>query len=270
MKKIVLLFFASVMMACVCRAQEDEFFSLISSHEDISLKDVKVLAIPTQGAYFVSGNELYALSEENELKGMVFPDSMAIDDIVWNETDFIIKSGNLVYAFNDISTPRLQFETDDFHIFPCDKGNIYVVREVGDTSILYTANLKLKKARRMLNLAGCILDVSKRGDALWVTTNECIYKFKDNKCQIPLWFDKKVHSVAMTDAGLLFATEDDINILVDENHFVTLFRGGNRGMMYDGEWLYVITDQYDLVRCAGFYIDVFLMMLDAIPVTESE
>lgn len=270
MKKIVLWFFASVMMTCVCRAQDDEIFTRVSSHEDFSLKDVKVLAIPTQGAYFVSGNELYALSEESELKGMVFPVSMAIDDIIWNETDFIIKSGNMVYAFNDISTPRLRFETDDFRIFPCDKGNIYVVRELGDTSILYMANLKLKKTRRMLNLPGNILDISKRNDALWVTTNECIYKFKDSKCQILLWFDKKVHSVTMADGGLLFATEDEINILVGENHFVTLFRGGNRGLLYDGEWLYLITDLYDLVRCAGFYIDVFLMMLDAIPVMESE
>lgn len=268
MKRVILFIFVALIVSDVCRSQGNSIFTMISSHEDIPLKDVRVLAIPTQGAYFIAGNELFALSEESELKGIAFPDSMDIDDIIWNETDFIIKSGNKVYSFSDVSSPRLQFETDDFQIFPCDKGAIYVVRQLKDSSALYMANLKLKKARRLLNLHGMVLDVSKRGDALWVTTDECVYRFKDDKCQIVFWFEKAVHSVTMTDAGLLFATADEINILIDENQFASIFKGSNHGIIYDGEWLYIITDQYDLVRCASFYINAFLMFFDALSTEE--
>ena len=243
---------------------------MVSSHEDISLKNIRVLALPTMGAYFISGNELYALDEASELKTITFPETVPVDDVIWNDDDFIIKSGNRVYAFKDIAVPRLEFETANFKIFPCDKGKIYVVSRRGDISHLYMANLKLKKAQRMVNLHGEVLNVAKRGAITWVTTNECIYRFDGDICEIIFRFQEPVNSVVMTPAGLLFATNNAINILTGKDTFITLLEGENHGVLFDGVLLYVITEQNDLVRCHGAYINAVIMLMDALIEDEAD
>ena len=269
MNKIA-LFLVAISTTILCVAQGESPFEMVSSHEDISLKNIRVLALPTMGAYFISGNELYALDEASELKTITFPETVPVDDVIWNDDDFIIKSGNRVYAFKDIAVPRLEFETANFKIFPCDKGKIYVVSRRGDISHLYMANLKLKKAQRMVNLHGEVLNVAKRGAITWVTTNECIYRFDGDICEIIFRFQEPVNSVVMTPAGLLFATNNAINILTGKDTFITLLEGENPGVVFDGVLLYVITEQNDLVRCHGAYINAVIMLMDALIEDEAD
>lgn len=247
------------------RAQDSvSLFSLVSSHENVPLEGNRIISIPTLGPYLIAGNKLYALNDKCDMKSLSFPEDILIDDMIWNGDDFIIKSLNHVYAFKSIYSPRLEFETDNFKIFPCEEGKIYVVSQHEGMSHLYMANLKLKKVQRMVNLHGDVLNVAKRGSVTWVTTNECVYRFEDERCEIMLQFQEPVNSVVMADFGLLFASDNTINLFTDRNNYVTLFEGENHGISYDGEWLYIITEQYDLVRCHSVFINTLLMLMDAI------
>lgn len=250
MKKIVAIIAALITSVSLC-AQEDngqEFLTVVSSHEELDLSNIDLVTIPTHGPYIIANNRLIALTEDNDIQEMAFPEGMIIDDIIWTGADFIIKSGYELFALEKVSEPLMDFDIADYDIFPIDEKRIYVVSHQNDSSSLFLANLKVKRAKRLLTAQEKIVHVSRLGEATLVVTSRNIYMFEDKECvrYLSLW--SPIQAAVMTDQGLLFATENEICLLIGVDRFALLFEAQVKKLLYDGQYLYILLSQGDLLR----------------------
>lgn len=248
MKKVVILVLAIFHFQCLF-AQDTSFLSVVTTHQELDLSDVDLVAIPTKGPYMLVGNQLSSLTEESDLADLVLPDTVVIDNIIWTGNGFVIKSGYEIYLLDNISEPLMDFDTPDFDIYPLDEKRIYIVSHQQDTSLLFLANLKVKRAKRLLTLGEQIVDVSQLGEATMVATTDNIYLFNDKKCTRYLNMWTPLRSAVMTDKGLVFATDNEICLLTGINQFLMLFEAQTKNLLYDSRYLYIQLKEGDLLQC---------------------
>ena len=230
-------------------AQDTSFLQVVTTHDEIDLSDIDLVAIPTKGPYILAGNQLSSLMENSDLADIVFPDSIVIDDIVWSGNSFIIKSGYEIYSLDNISEPLMDFDTPDFDIYPLDDKRIYIVSHQDSHCHLFLANLKVKRAKRLLTIKENIINVSQLGVATIVTTENNIYLFNDKECTRYLNLWAPIKTAVMTDRGLAFATDNEICLLMGVDKFLLLFEAQTKELLCDSKHLYIQLKEGDLLRC---------------------
>lgn len=249
MKKAIILSVLAMLHFQCLFAQDTSFLKIITTHNEIDLSDIDIVTIPTKGPYMLAGNQLSSLTEESDLADMVFPDSIIIDNVIWTGSDLVIKSGCEIYSLDNISEPLMDFDTPDFEIYPLDEKRIYIVSHKNDTSLLFLANLKVKRAKRLLTIGETLKYVSQIGEATMVVTSGNIYMFNDKKCTRYLNLWSPVHSAVMTNIGLAFATDNEICLLTGVDQFLILFEAQTKSLLYDSRYLYIQLKEGDLLQC---------------------
>ena len=86
---LILLFF---LLSNIARAQEDSPFTVIITHDELELRNDRIIAIPNMGPFTLNNNSLRSLIEGNEIETISFPDSIWVDDIIWTGETFVIRS----------------------------------------------------------------------------------------------------------------------------------------------------------------------------------
>lgn len=256
MKKTIILFLGAILHLQCLFAQDTSFLSVVTTHDELDLSDVDLVAIPTKGPYMLAGNQLSSLTEESDLADLVLPGSISVDDIIWTGGEFIIKSGYEIYSLDNISEPLMDFDTPDYDICPLDEKRIYIVSHQNDTSHLFLANLKIRRAKRLLTIGEQIINVSQLGDATIVATDKNIYMFNGNKCTCYLNLWTPIRSAVMTGKGLVFATNNEICLLTGINQFVLIFEASTKKLLFDEQYLYILLSEGDLLRCDINNIDL--------------
>ncbi len=229
-------------------SQNLDSIDLIISGKDLDLSNVELVTIPMHGPYMLAGNKLVALTEGNDIAEIVLPDSMMVDDFIWTDSTFIVKSGYAIYTLDKITEPLMVFDSYDYDIFPKDKKHLYIVSHQGDSSLLFLANMKVKRAKRLLTLGEEIVCVSALGEATMVVTRENIYLFKGKECTRCLNLWTPLRTAVMTRNGLVFATDNEICLLTDIDQFLLMFEAQAKKLLYDGHYLYIQLTEGDLVR----------------------
>lgn len=227
-------------------SQEDTLFRQVSSHEELDLREVGLLAIPTQGVFIMEGNRLSTIDAGNNLSDVTFTKNIYVNNIIWSGEDFIVRSGNEIFLLNDFEEPLMVFETTNYEIFANNSEKIYVVSHSEDTSILFVGEINQEKVCRLLKIGEYILQVSALKEGTMVVTTENVYLFTEKECKRYLNFWAPVHSAVMTSRGLVFATEDMVCLLAGEGMFVPLFEAKTRQLLYDYKELFLLLDNGDL------------------------
>lgn len=248
MKRIALVLVCSI-VANLALAQDTTLLSIVTTHEELDLSDVDLVAIPTKGPYMLVGNSLASLKDGNDIDELILPDSIIVDDIIWTGTGFVIKSGYEIYSMDNFSEPLMDFDILSYDIFPLDEKRIYIVSHQNDTSLLFLANLKAKRAKRLLTIGERIVNVSQLGEAAMVVTTDNIYMFNGKECTrfLNLWVPIK--TAVMTDKGIVFATDNEICLLTGVNKFMLLFEAQTKELLYDNRYLYIQLKEGDLLQC---------------------
>ena len=248
MKRIALALVCSI-VANLALAQDTTLLSIVTTHEELDLSDVDLVAIPTKGPYMLAGNQLVSLKEGNDIGELTPLDSIIVDDIIWTGNGFVVKSGYEIYSLNNYSEPLMDFDILNYDIFPLDDKRIYIVSHQNDTSLLFLANFKVKRTKRLLTIGEKIVNVSRLGEATMVVTTRNIYMFHDKKCTrfLNLW--APVKTAVMTDKGIVFATDNEICLLSGVNQFMLLFEAQTKKLLYDNQYLYIQLKEGDLLQC---------------------
>lgn len=254
MKRLFLsLLFVSV-LACGLKAQNDTLLRQVASHEELDLREVGLLAMPSQGVFMKVRNVLVSVDDGIEMARVTFPDSIYVDEIIWTGEDMLLKAGYEVYLWSNLDEPQMDFDTEDYEVFSWNEKKIFIVCHTLDSSLLYAGYIKHRKVKPLLKIDEDIISVSAVGNATLVVTTENIYLFTEKKCKLYLNFFAPVQSAVMTSKGLVFATEDMVCLLVGEGTFVPLFEAKTQQLLYDYKELYMLLDNGDLW---AFDIDKF-------------
>lgn len=227
-------------------SQEESIFWKVSSHEELDLREVELLTMPTQGVYMKLGDTLVSVDTTRRIPQMTFPDSIYVDNIIVIGEDMLLRSGYELYLWDVYDMPIMNFDTEDYEVFPWNEKKIFIVCHTLDSSLLYAGYIKHRKVKPLLKIGEDIICVSAIGEATLVVTTENAYLFTKEECKRYLNFWAPVHSAVMTSRGLVFATEDMVCLLVGEGTFVPLFEAKTRQLLYDYKELYLLLDDGDL------------------------
>lgn len=233
----------------VAYSQKNNLLSAIVSNDEIDLTDIQLVTIPTQGPFMLAGNEVHSLMEDNSTTTITFPEEMYIEDMIWTGENFVVKSRHEIYILNNVEIPAFVFEEEEFKIFPCNEQKIFIVYHGEGKDIVYYGNLKLKKEKRLITFKEEVVYVTALGEATMIVTTENIYLFTDKECIRYMDFWKPVHTAIMTSKGLFFATDEEICLLTGVDKFILLFDSGCQQLLYDSKDLYILTNEFNLVKC---------------------
>ena len=246
MRRYLGLLIVIMHLASVAYTQEDSLFRQVSSHEDLNLREVELLAVPSHGVYITLGDTLISVEDSGIMSRISFPDSIQVDNIIWTGEDLLLRSGYELYLWDVYDMPMMDFDTEDYEVFPWNEKKVFIVCHALDSSLVYTGYLKHRKVKPLLKMGEDIICVSAVGDSTLVVTTENAYLFTEKECKRYLNFWAPVHSAVMTSRGLVFATEDMVCLLVGEGMFVPLFEAKTRQLLYDYKELYMLLDDGDL------------------------
>ena len=252
-KNFVTLLFL-VVNICAAKAQEDSVVTVMTHHEDINLTDVGVVALPTMGPFMIAENKLMSLDFDNSISNIYFGDLYPIDDVIWSEDKFVLKSLNALYDSNDLDKPAMVFYDETFSIYPYDKNNVYINIYHNDSSFIFIGNLNFGKIKRMVTIPEYVVYIYKADKSSIIVTESSIYMFEEDTCSRLMNFGMPIRDAVMTSKGLLFATSDQLFILTGVYQYDVLAEGKFCKLLYDWKYVYLITADGDLLR---LNIDMF-------------
>ena len=239
---------------CVAKAQEDSIVTVMTYHEDINLTDVGVVALPTMGPFMMAGNKLMSLDDNDSISNIYFADIQPIDDVIWTDDKFVLKSANALYNSNELDKPAMVFDDDAFSIYPYDKNYVYINIYHNDSSFIFIGNLNFGKIKRMVTIPEYVLYIYKADKSTIIVTESSIYMFEENTCSRLMNFGMSIRDAVMTSKGLLFATSDQLFILTGAYQYHVLAEGKFHKLLYDWKYVYLVTAEGDLLR---LNIDMF-------------
>lgn len=240
---LVLFIFVNIFTV---QSQSDTILRQVSSHEELDLREVGLMTMPSQGVFLKVGNELVSVDETIEMARISFPDSILVDDVIWMGEDLLLKAGYEIYYWGEFDEPQMEFDTEDYEVFPRDEKSVFIVCHRRDSSLLFTGHPTHRKVKRLLKIEEDIICVAAIEKATLVVTTENAYLFTEKECKRYLNFWAPVHSAVMTSQGLVFATDDMVCLLIGEGAFTPLFEAKTRQLLYDYKELYMLLDNGDL------------------------
>lgn len=247
----IILTIISLLLFAMSYSQESEFLTVVNSNDELDLTDITLVTIPTQGPYMLVGNKIVSLEEDGETSSIILPEELYIEDMIWTGEDFAIRSRHEIYMLNNIETPAFLFEEEEFRIFPWDEKRIFIVYRDEAKDHVYWGSLKHNnKVKRMISFDEDVVYLAPApDDATLIVTTENAYLFTKEECIKYMSFWSPVRTAVMTSKGLFFATDEEICVLTGVDSFILLFDGGCRQLLFDGIDLYILTEDYDLLKC---------------------
>lgn len=233
---------------CVAKAQEDSAVIVIIYHEDVNLTDVGVVALPTMGPFMIAENKLMSLDFDNSISNIYFGDIYPIDDVIWAEDKFVLKSLNALYDANDLDEPAMLFDGENFSIYPYDEDFVYINIYHNDSSFIFIGNLNFGKIKRMVTIPEYVVYIYKADKSTIIVTESSIYMFEEDTCSRLMNFGMPIREAVMTSSGLLFATAGQLFILTGVYQYDVLAEGRFRKLLYDMKYVYLVTEAGDLLR----------------------
>lgn len=246
MKKICFLL-AVVFSFGTLRAQDTIYATTIVNHNDLDLRYENLVVMPTMGVYLADENRLESLSDR-KASSFMFPEGMVVDDLVWVDTDFVVKSYNNLYWMRDLSKPLQSFDDASFLVFPRDEKSIYIVLHHGDNSSLFFFNVKVKGMKRLVTVPGWVVSVAGNEKATMIVTEMAAWMFADGKCVPYMSFWPMARSAVMTNKGLVCVTDDELLLMLAPYKYDILEKGKFEKVLYDHRNIYVVTGDGDLLK----------------------
>ena len=246
MKKICFLL-AVVFSFGTLRAQDTIYATTIVNHNDLDLRYENLVVMPTMGVYLAVENRLESLSDR-KASSFMFPEGMVVDDLVWVDTDFVVKSYNNLYWMRDLSKPLQSFDDASFQIFPRDQKSIYIVLHHGDNSSLFVFNVKVKGMKRLVTVPGWVVSVTGNEKATMIVTEMAAWMFADGRCVPYMSFWPMARSAVMTNKGLVCVTDDELLLVTAPYKYEVLSKGDFEQVLYDHRNVYVVTGDGDLLK----------------------
>lgn len=242
----IVLFILSLFPA---EGQCQEVCEIIAAPDD-SLADVELLTIPSLGIGAVKGNRICFLENNGQIDEIALSDNHTIEDIIVVGADILFKNGQSIYLYNRSAneTPLMSFDTDSFHLAPCNMETFYLYSHSDDRSRLYLCNIETAETVLLLDFEEYIHAVFGDAERSFIVSDNHIYVASPDDFYCALDFSEPIISAIATQYGVLFATEHQTDLLVGRNEFVPLGDFGCRQMLYDEDNAYLMTTENYLLK----------------------
>lgn len=220
---------------------------LLVSHEELELDSLCPFVLPQYGLVALSGDSLIML-KDGELRSIAWIKGCESSYVVVCGDKLIGKNGKRLNVIQlSESKKLLEFDTNQFSIFPKDENSIYVVCWYDDFSSIIRIDVDKREYSEIARLPLAVLAIAANEHMTLALVENDVYLI-DNEGK-PLKFfksDEYVNDIVMSEEGLLVATDTHIFMAKNAKEHSVLIDEGAKRLWCDGKDIYFQAMNNDL------------------------
>ena len=220
---------------------------LLVSHEELELDSLCPFVLPQYGLAALSGDSLILL-KDGELQLVAWIKGCESSYVVVCGDKLIGKNGKRLNVIQSSESKKLlEFDTDQFSIFPKDENSIYVVCWYDDFSSIIRIDVDKKEYSEIVRLPLVVLTVAANEHmTLALVENDVFLIDQEGKAQKFFKTGEYINDIVMSEEGLLVATDTHIVLAKNAREQRVLLDEGAKRLWCDGKDLYYQSMNNDL------------------------
>lgn len=253
--EIITLLGVTIFCSLTIKAQERSTWTnwtVLTNIQNLPSQDGHLLTIPKMGLFYADNGMLHALDsvKSHGLKKLRFKDNFPFDQLIVNDSTFLVKSQQFVLKVDDDKTSLVtEFDTDNFDIYSGydEKYNI-VIQEDSATWAWYKCDISNAQMNCVVRTQEPITLVLDMQSAAYCIVNNRIYIVYGDDIQLLTEAEKPIMDMAFTSSGLLICTEQSLFIVDEFMQATVLAKGMFHSLYYDEGILYVLLQNGDIIK----------------------
>lgn len=220
---------------------------LLVSHEKLELDSLCPFVLPQYGLVSLLGDSLIVM-KETELRSIAWIGGCESSYAVACGDRLIGKRGNVLNIVKAIGAEKLlEFDTDQFSIFPKDEKSIYAVCWYENISSIIRIDVDKREYNEIARLPFTVLTIAANENLTLALVENDVFLIDENGK--PLKFfksDEYVNDIVMSEEGLLVATDTHIVLAKNAREQHVILEEGAKRLWCDGKDIYYQSMNNDL------------------------
>lgn len=220
---------------------------LVKSNE-LPLDSLCMFTLPWYGLVAVWGDSLMVLKDKN-FGTIAWMDKEQYSDVVPCGNKLIGKKDSTLYIIDEEQSEKLlQLNTEVFTIFPNDDKSIYLLSWEGGMSTILYVNIESRSYTEKIRLPYNIWTVVSNGRELFAVVENAVFVIAENGIPVKLFTsDLGINDIALTEAGLLIATYEQILYVRSKDDMGVYYDQGVQRLWADGQGVYALDGSNELL-----------------------
>lgn len=220
---------------------------LLISHEELELDSLCPFVLPQYGLVSLLGDSLIML-KDNELNSIAWKEGCESSYVVVCGDRLIGKCGNKLNIVKTTGSEKLlEFDTDQFSIFPKDEKSIYAVCWYENISSIIRIDVDKREYSEIARLPLVVLTIAANDNlTLALVENDVFVIDNEGKPQKLFKTSEYVNDIVMSEKGLLVATDTHIILAKNAREQSILLNEGAKRLWCGGNDVYFQSMDNDL------------------------
>lgn len=221
--------------------------TLLVSHEEIELDSLCPFVLPQYGLVSLLGDSLIVMKDA-ELRSIAWINGCESSYAVACGDRLIGKRGNVLNIVKAIGAEKLlEFDTDQFSIFPKDDKSIYAVCWYENISSIIRIDVDKSEYSEIARLPLAVLAIAANENMTLALVENDVYLI-DNEGKPQKFFktDECINDIVMSEEGLLVATDTNIVLAKNACEQRVLLDEGAKRLWCEGKDIYFQSMNNDL------------------------
>lgn len=221
---------------------------MLVSHEELEIDSLCPFVLPQYGLVSLLGDSLIVLKDA-ELRSIAWLEGCESSYVVICGDRLIGKCGNrLIIIKNEGSEKLLEFDTDQFSIFPKDRESIYAVCWYDNISSIIKIDVNKREYNEISRLPLGVLTIAANEDlTLALVENDVFLIDGEGNPQKFFKTSEYINDIIMTEDGLLVATDSHIILVKNVKEQRILLNEGAKILWCDDKDIYFQSMKNDLI-----------------------
>lgn len=220
---------------------------LLVSHEELELDSLCPFVLPQYGLVALSSDSLIMLKDGN-LQSIAWIKGCESSYVIVCGDKLIGKNGKRLNIIKSSKSEKLlEFDTNQFSIFPKDEKSFYAVCWYDDFSSIIRIDVDKSEYSEIARLPLAVLAIAANENMMLVLVENDVYLIdNDGKPQKFFKTDECINDVVMSEEGLLVATDTNIVLAKNAREQQVLLDEGAKRLWCDGKDIYYQSMNNDL------------------------
>ena len=203
------------------------------------------IKLTSHGLIALNNNQLISIGQEQN--GITIPNTIThISDILSINNGFLIATDSDLLFFRKKIEKILSFDTGSIKLFPLSDKKFYLTQTKDNICYLYCGDVISKQLQLIEQSCDEIKYVHGNDSCLITVTSSGVYLNKSDVRNKILTSWEPFSSAIYTSLGLVVGTENMVCLVTDYETFMPLFNVGSKQLLFDGIFLSLIPQHYNL------------------------
>lgn len=217
--------------------------------DELPLEQMNIVTFPNMGCVALYPDSVIFFDDVNFSALSWNIDTNVTQIVICGERTLGKSRNKLVEIKSDTIETILEFDTDEFSIYPHTDTTLFVSTNIYNVAVVNNVNINRRTYDELIRVPIVINKIISNGDICFVVTEDKILQL-DN--MMLLWSNGEyINDVCLTSEGILIATKTSLYLCVSEDEIYEYSSMGAKKIWFDGSFVYLQTMDNSLIRISN-------------------